>query len=126
SEREADDFTAILAELNRVAEPGQTLFTGPGDLSRTNYADSFVYFLEPQLEPASRFTELNAGIADAAGSGLARELAAADYLILNHRWDSWDEDNASSEAGSTAANRIVSSRFQPIARSGDLRLYARR
>jgi hypothetical protein len=51
------------------------------------------------------------GITDAPDSGLAEEVAGADWLLLTNFWTGWFEPNASSEFGSAEPNRIVAEQF---------------
>jgi hypothetical protein len=115
----------MVAAAARLARPGQTLFVGPSDLRRTNYNDTYLYYLLPQLRPASFYMEMNPQTANLPGSGLATELRHADLLILNQRWDSWPERNSSSKLGSPLPNRIVANEFCTVATSGDERLLRR-
>ncbi|HEY1043029.1 MAG TPA: hypothetical protein VGE60_04125 [Telluria sp.] len=105
------ELQAMVDEVNRIARPGQRLFVGPNDLRYTNYNDSYLYFLLPRLAPATRYLEMNPGVANREGSGLAGQLASADLVILNRSYDNWREQNASSIAGSNAASRMMESRF---------------
>src|SRR5262249_37665865 len=82
-----DDADRLLTELERVSVPGQRLFVGPGDLRLTNYCDTYIYYLEPQLRPATYFLEMNPGSANAPHSRLASDVANADWVVLNRRWD---------------------------------------
>ena len=122
----AADLNALLPRLERISSPGDSLFVGPTDLRRTNYADTFVYFLMPELRPASFYTELNAGASNTSDSGLAEDLGTARFLLLTTRWDRWNEPNASSDIGSSAPSRVVAADFVPEAKSGSYVLYARR
>ncbi len=124
SQRAASDLNAILPRLSEISAPGDSLFVGPADLRRTNYADTFVYFLMPELRPASFYTELNPGASNSNHSGLADDLRTADYLLLTSRWDDWSEPNTSSEYGSDAPSQVAASEFSPVARSGSYVLYA--
>jgi hypothetical protein len=124
SERAAADLNAILPRLSEISEPGDSLFVGPRDLRRTNYSDTFVYFLMPELRPASFYTEINPGATNSPDSGLAGELRTADYLLLTSRWDQWNEPNASSDYGSDAPSQVVDRLFSPVARRGSYVLYA--
>ncbi len=45
---EARDVQAIVGAADRLAKPGESLFVGPADLRRTNYNDTYVYYLLPQ------------------------------------------------------------------------------
>jgi hypothetical protein len=102
---------ALLKELDRLAKPGQRLVVGPADLRRTNYNDTYLYYLLPALEPATYFLEMNPLSANRPGSRLPQDVESADWLILNRRWDSWGEENRSREFGSDAANAVVRERF---------------
>ena len=101
----------MLPDVERLTEPGQTLLVGPGDLSRTPYSEAFLYYLLPQLPPATRYIEMDPGVADADDSGLVDEIAAADVVILSSIRDDWDEPNASREFGSDAPNEVLEREF---------------
>jgi hypothetical protein len=101
----------MLPDVERLTEPGQTLLVGPGDLSRTPYSEAFLYYLLPQLPPATRYIEMDPGVADAEDSGLADEVAAADVVILSSIRDDWDEPNASREFGSDEPNQVLARDF---------------
>jgi hypothetical protein len=103
----ARGVTAMIPDLEAMMEPGDTLIVGPGDLSRTVYADTYIYWLFPELEPGTRFIEMDPGLADQAGSGLAEEIAAADFVVLTNTWSGWYEPNASIEFGSQEHNQAV-------------------
>jgi hypothetical protein len=110
--RVANDFfaqtaAAALRRTDELARPGQRVFIGPLDMRRTNYADSYLYYLLPKLRPASFYIELNPKTANEPGSGLARDLARADVLILTTVFDPWPEQNGSQDVGSALPNRIV-------------------
>ena len=107
----AADAQAVVDELDALAEPGDSLIVGPTDLSRTNYNDSFFYHLFPELEVGTRFIEMDPGIADEQGSGLAEEVAAADWLVLSRSAAEWTEPNTSAESRSQAANQVVEESF---------------
>jgi hypothetical protein len=107
SERDARAVSALLRELDRRDLRDHTIFVGPRDLRRTNYADTYLYYLLPETRPASFFMELGPQTANRPDSRLATELRTADFVVLNARWDKWDEPNASSEVGSPLPNDIV-------------------
>ena len=94
---------AAVDELGRSAEPGDRLLVGPSDLRRTWYSDVFIYWLFPELEPATYYIEMDPGLANAEGSSLADDVASADWVILTGLWDGWMEPNSSMEYGSDAA-----------------------
>src|SRR5438445_336151 len=108
----AEDADKLLTELERASIPGQRLFVGPGDLRLTNYCDTYIYYLEPQLRPATYFLEMNPGSANAPHSRLASDIAGADWVILNRRWDFLNELNRSTTFGSDEPNQIVRENFE--------------
>jgi hypothetical protein len=100
-----------LSELQKASLAGQTLFVGPADLRRTLYCDTWIYHLFPQLRPATYFLEMDSGSANAPGSRLARDVASADWLVLNRAWDFIVEPNRSSEFGPDEPNNVVRTDF---------------
>jgi hypothetical protein len=94
-----------------AAEPGDRLLVGPADMRRTVYSDVMFYYLLPNLEPATRFIEMDPGIADAPGSSLGDDVAGADWLILTNFWTGWYEPNASTDEGPSAPNQVVADQF---------------
>ena len=125
-EAAAGDLEAILAQLGARAEAGQSVFVGPSDLSRAEYADTFLYFMLPELEPASFYTELNPGTADAPDSGLAEDLEGSDWLILTDRYRDFDAATTSVGPGSPEPNRVVDEDFRTVATAGSYELFQRR
>lgn len=109
----------VVDELDRRAQPGDRLFVGPADLRLTPYSDAFFYHLFPELPPATRYIEMDPGVANAEGSGLAEDVASADWLILSHVWDPWDEPNDSRQPGSDAPNGVVARSFCVVDAFGD-------
>ena len=122
---QAADLQRMLDLVNLTARPGDRFFVGPADLRYTNHNDSFVYHLLPQLRPASRYIEMNPGVANRDGSGLAQEIASANFLLLSSRYGDWDEPNRSMQAGSDAANSVVARQFCEQRRYGHWRLLTR-
>jgi hypothetical protein len=110
---------AMLPELERIAEPGDTLFVGPVDLRRTNYSEAYLYYLMPELEPATRFIEMDPGIANAEDSGLADELRRADVVVLSSIYANWDEPNDSRRFGPNEPNEVIEEEFCLIESYGD-------
>ena len=103
----ADAAQRIVDALAKESKPGERLIVGPYDLSKTPYSDAFFYYLFPELAPGTRYIEMDPGIADAEGSGLAEELEQSDWLIQSSVWSGWDEPNSSVDPGDTEPNRIV-------------------
>ncbi len=101
----------VIDDLDASSKPGERLFVGPGDLRRTWYADDFFYYLFPELPPATYFIEMDPGLANSVGSGMAGDLRSADWVILTHFWDGWREPNDSAEFGDDASNRVIADDF---------------
>jgi hypothetical protein len=123
---EASDVAGVLDVVGKQATPGQRLFVGPGDLRRTNVNDTYLYHLLPQLTPASYFLEMNPGSANRPNSRLAADVASADWLILNRRWDVWPELNESQKNGSDVPMSVIRDQFEICKRGVFLDLYRRR
>jgi hypothetical protein len=121
--RETGDLLDTMASL---ASPGQRLFVGPADLRRTNYNATFLYHLLPQLTPATYFLEMNPLSANRPGSRLSADVLSADWLILDHRLDEWNEQNESSRVGPDVPNQVVQSNFELRARQGSYDIYRRK
>lgn len=101
----------VVATLDELARPGETLLVGPQDLRRTWYSDVFFYWMFPELEPATYFIEMDPGLANAEGSSLADDVASADWLILTGFWNGWREPNTSMDFGSDTPNQVVATQF---------------
>lgn len=117
--KEARDINRLLKRLEELSRPNQRLFVGPADLRRTNYNDTYVYHLMPQLPPATYFLEMNPGSANRPDSRLATDVASADWLVLNHLWDVWNEPNDSIRYRSDAPMKVVRAEFELCNRYGD-------
>ena len=124
-QRSIPDATAIVRELELRSRPGESLYVGPQDLRRMNNGATYLYFVLPQLEPASYYMEMNPFTTTRDGSGFAADLRAADWLILTSQWDDWKEANDSILYGPSDANRLVRERFCERLTSGEYRLYER-
>ena len=101
----------MLDEVGPQTKPGQRLFVGTADLRKTPYSDAYLYYLLPKLTPGTRYIEMDPGMANAKGSGLAHEVATSDWLILSHIWDAWSEPNSSREFGPNGPNLEVKRHF---------------
>ena len=77
----ANALDEMIPELEARAEPGDRLIVGTADLSRTVYSDVSIYFLFDELDPATYYVEMDPGLADAEGSGLAEDIEEADFLV---------------------------------------------
>jgi hypothetical protein len=122
----ARETGTLLDRITNSALPGRRLFVGPADLRRTNYNDTFLYHLLPQLIPATYFLEMNPLSANRPESRLAADLLTADWLILDHRLDDWNEPNESGAFGPDSPNLVVQSHFALRARHGSYDIYGRK
>ena len=122
----ARQINAIVAATESYVRPGMRLFIGQVDLTHAVYNDTILYFLYPDLVPATYYLEMEPGTANRPGSRLADDIASADLLILTTRWDHWREPNGSSLPGSDAPTKVVETVFRLVAREGDYALYVRR
>jgi hypothetical protein len=109
--RAYEGVQAAVDELGRLAKPGDRLLVGPSDLRRTWYSDVFIYWLFPELEPATYYIEMDPGLANKPGSSLAADVASADFVILTGLWDGWMEPNSSMDYGSDAPNQVLRDHF---------------
>jgi hypothetical protein len=126
SPQSARDTARVLDQLQRLSKPGERLFVGPADLRRTNLTDTFIYYLMPQLRPATYFLEMNPLSANKPGSRLASDVESADWLVLNRRWDLWKEPNRSDEFGPDEPNNVVRQRFRLIGEFGSYLLFQKK
>ncbi|MGQ0831518.1 MAG: ArnT family glycosyltransferase [Microthrixaceae bacterium] len=101
----------MLPVVDRLTRPGQRLIVGPGDLRKTPYSEAFLYYLLPDLVPGTRYIEMDPGVANAPGSGLADEVARADVVILSTIRDDWNEPNDSLLFGSPEPGRVLARDF---------------
>ncbi len=121
----AESAQRVVDRLSSELEPGERLIAGPVDLARTNYNDSFFYYLFPELVPGTRFIEMDPGIANTAESGLSDELRANDWLILSASSDLWNEPNQSVVPGSQEPNQVVADQYCMVEDAGTFRLLYR-
>jgi hypothetical protein len=101
----------MLPDVARIARPGDSLFVGTGDLRKTPYSEAFLYYLLPELQPATQYIEMDPGIANADDSGMADELRRADIVILSSIRDDWDEPNDSRVFGPNEPNEVIQEDF---------------
>lgn len=97
--------------MNRVSPPGDKVFVGPSDLRLAIANDTFLYYLRPKLIPASRYLEMNPGCANRPGSGLAEQIAKADWIILDTGFDYAMEPSTARIPGPSAPNDVVQNHF---------------
>jgi hypothetical protein len=109
----------LLPVVEANTEPGDTLFVGTGDLRKTAYSEAFLYYLLPDLDPATQYIEMDPGVANAEDSGLADEVRNADVLILSSIRDDWNEPNDSEVFGPDEPNQVVEEEFCLLESFGD-------
>ncbi len=126
SAESAQQLRAILASVDTHAQTGQKLFVGPQDLTTAGYADTYLYYLLPGLLPATRYLEMDPGVANGQNSTLAAELRNADFLVLNSAYDAFPDADPSTRHGSSAPNEVVARDFTPVTTSGTWTLYERK
>jgi len=107
----ANALIAMIPDLEGRSEPGDRLIVGTADLSRTVYSDVSIYYLFDDLEPATYFIEMDPGLADAEGSGLAEDIEQADFVVLTNFWSGWLEPNTSVRRRSQEHNQAVADNF---------------
>jgi hypothetical protein len=115
----AGSVDKLLRAVDAHSRPGDRVIVGTGDLRRTPYIDSFLYYLLPKLRPGTRFIEMEPGITNRKGTALSDELRRADLVIVSKRWDHWDEPNDSMKPGDPEPARVFRDRFCRIGDYGD-------
>jgi hypothetical protein len=101
----------VIAAAARISKPGQRLFVGPVDLRKTPYSDAYLYYMLPELVPATYYIEMDPGVANANGSRLPTDLESADVVILSAIWEDWSEPNDSRKVGSDASTKVLARDF---------------
>jgi hypothetical protein len=118
----------LLPVADRISKPGDRLFVGPTDLRKTPYSDAYLYYMLPDLDPATYYIEMDPGVANAKDSGLADDLRSADTVILSSIWNDWDEPNDARKFGPNLPNEILQNDFclvQKFGRGDVYELYRR-
>jgi hypothetical protein len=118
----------LLAGIEVIQNPGDRLFVGTSDLRKTPYSDSYLYYLLPNLTPATYFIEMDPGVANRQGSGMSSDLESANIVVLSSIWQYWSEPNSSQEFGSTESSQSLADNFCLTGTFGDgiYELYTRR
>ncbi|MGQ0823420.1 MAG: hypothetical protein ACT4OX_00060 [Actinomycetota bacterium] len=110
-EDRADAANMVIAAAAAITEPGDRLFVGPTNLRKTPYSDAYLYYMLPELEPATYYIEMDPGVANADDSGMDEDLASADIVILSSIWDDWSEPNDSRVDGSRKSEAVLDRDF---------------
>lgn len=108
----------MIPDIGAATLPGDRIFVGPANLRRTNTSEAWIYYLFPELTPGTYYIEMDPGVANAPGSGLARDLRRSDVAVLSTIWQDWHEDNDSLKPGSRAATRVLRKHFCPVGEYG--------
>lgn len=114
----ADGANELLPVADRITDPGDRLFVGTKDLRQTPMSEVSFYYLLPELVPATYYIEMDPGVANAPGSGLADDVRSADILVLSSAWDYWDEPNDSRKFGPSEPNKVVRNKFCLVGKFG--------
>ncbi|MFL6111729.1 MAG: hypothetical protein ACJ786_10300 [Catenulispora sp.] len=107
----ADAAKALLAEVPKVAKPGDKLFVGTADLRKTPYSDAYLYYLLPEYPPGTYYIEMDPGVANRKGSRMPSDLAHSQVAILSGVWTNWSEPNDSRKFGSTESTKVLERDF---------------
>jgi Dolichyl-phosphate-mannose-protein mannosyltransferase len=107
----ADAVHKMIPAIEKVTKPGDRLFVGPADLRKTPFSDAYLYYLFPELPPATYYIEMDPGVANAPHSRLVHDIKSADVLVLSSVWNDWDEPNDSRVFGPDAPNKVVKREF---------------
>ena len=106
--------TRMLPVVDALTEPGDRLLVGTGDLAARPTARRSSTTCSPSSPPATRYIEMDPGVANAEDSGLADEVAAADVVILSSIRDDWNEPNDSLAASApTSPTEVLAERVLP-------------
>jgi hypothetical protein len=118
----------VIDATAKFAQPGQRLFVGPVNLRKTPYSDAFLYYMLPDLVPATYYIEMDPGVANANGSRLPQDLESADIAILSSIWDDWSEPNDSRKIGPDTTEKVLARDFcrVPGTFGGLYRLYRKK
>jgi hypothetical protein len=118
----------LLPVADRISKPGDRLFVGPTDLRKTPYSDAYLYYMLPDLDPATYYIEMDPGVANDENSGLADDVRSADTVILSSIWNDWDEPNDARRFGPNRPNEVLQRDFclvDKFGRGGVYELYRR-
>jgi peptidoglycan/LPS O-acetylase OafA/YrhL len=101
----------MIPDIEKIEKPGDRLFVGTGDLRKTPFSEAWLYYMFPELTPATYYIEMDPGIANGKHSRLARDVASADIVILSTVWDGFDEPNDSEKFGPDTPNQVLRDKF---------------
>ena len=99
----------VIAAAAKISKPGQRLFVGPVNLRKTPYSDAYLYFMLPDLVPATYYIEMDPF--DVTSALLPQDLESADIVILSKIWDDWTEPNDSAKEGPATTQQVLDRDF---------------
>ncbi len=122
----ASQIQSMLNYVDSISKPNQTLFVGTSNLSRTPVNDVELYYLLPQLKPATYFIILYPDIALHHAKHMASDLKTADYVILDSKYKNWSEPNESVLYGPRNSMNVLANDFCIARKFGSFSVYVNR
>jgi hypothetical protein len=123
SRADQTNISAMLKYVDKLAKPGQSIIVGTSNLQRTPYSDVELYYLLPQLKPATYFVILYPDIALHHSAHFARDIANANFLLLSSKYENWSEPNESIDSGPPITNYTLTSDFCEAKSFGPFSIY---
>lgn len=123
---EAGALESLLRAVDAAARPGDRVFVGPQDLRTADYDDTFIYFLLPALRPGSFYLEMDPGVANAAGSGLAAQIGGDRFVILCGEYGDITDPDPATRLGPESPQTVVHDEFVEVGAWGPWTLLERR
>ena len=123
-DQEAATIRAVLAAIERVSSPGDTVFVTYADLVRPLFSDISLYFLLPELRVTAYNLEITPGVTNQPRARLDRDVANADVLVLHDfGTDRWKRDFPYSHPGWTKPAEVLRDQFCLVGEFGAYRVY---
>jgi hypothetical protein len=119
----AGQIQSMLYYVDSISKPNQSLFVGPSNLSRTPENDVELYYLLPQLKPATYFIILYPDIALHHAQHMANDLKSANFAILDSKYKNWSEPNESVLYGPPDSMIVLSKDFCLTRKFGAFSVY---
>ena len=102
----------MIPDLAALAQPGDELFVGPGDLAPHDLRDIYIYWLFPELHPGDVLHRDGPGHRRRGGLGHGRRHRSPPTSSCSPTsWAGWTEPNASSKRGSDEFNQAIADHF---------------
>jgi hypothetical protein len=121
---EARELRSLLATVDQVTTPGDTVFVTYADLVRPLFADISLYYLMPELQVTAHNLEVTPGVTNQPRARLDRDIATADVLILHGSDpDRWKQQFPYSRPGWAKPAEIVRDQFCLVDAIGAYRVY---